>query len=101
MHIHRKSLRISPETLGRMIDEDFSLLKLTRKTGKGGCFLQMCRHPMQSNKEHKDSGNMTKSKEQNVSPATNLKEIEIYIFLNNSKSSLKSSVTYKRIQIYK
>lgn len=84
-----------------MIDEDFSLLKLTRKNWERWLFSSNVQTPMQSNKEHKDSGNMTKSKEQNVSPATNLKEIEIYIFLNNSKSSLKSSVTYKRIQIYK
>ena len=84
-----------------MIDEDFSLLKLIRKNWERWLFSSNVQTPMQSNKEHKDSGNMTKSKEQNVSPATNLKEIEIYIFLNNSKSSLKSSVTYKRIQIYK
>ena len=84
-----------------MIDEDFSLLKLTRKNWERWLFSSNVQTLMQSNKEHKDSGNMTKSKEQNVSPATNLKEIEIYIFLNNSKSSLKSSVTYKRIQIYK
>ena len=38
--------------------------------------------PMQSNKKHKDSGSMTKSKEQNVSPATNLNKMEIYVFLD-------------------
>lgn len=64
-----------------MIDEDVSL-KLARKDWERWLFSSNVQTPMQSNKKHKDSGSMTKSKEQNVSPATNLNKMEIYVFLD-------------------
>jgi len=77
----QKKFENLPGTLGRMIDEDFSLLKLTRKDWERWLFSSIVQTPIQSDKEHKDSGNMTKSEEQNISPATNLKEMEIYVLI--------------------
>ena len=77
----QKKFENLPETLGRMTDEDLSLLKLTKKDWERWLFSSNVQTPVQSDKEHKDSGTMTKSKEQNISPATNLKEMEIYVLI--------------------